>query len=59
MLEQNGNAVSDRVSTPAFIALEALLPPQNQRLAADGANENFEQVRGDRHGAIVAKSKGR
>lgn len=43
-LQQNGNAITDRVNPLALIALQRVFSAQHQRLAADGAGKNFQQV---------------
>lgn len=52
-LQQDGNAITDGIDTFAFIALQTLFSPQNERLATNRAGEDFEQVRRN-HAFIVA-----
>ena len=44
VLEQNGNAVPNRVDPLALIALQAFVAAEYQRLAAHGTDQDFEQV---------------
>ena len=55
VLEQNGNPVPNRVDPLALVALQAFLAAQNERLAADGADQDFEQVRRDHDEVIVSQ----
>ena len=52
-LQQNRNAVADGVDALALVAFQAVLAAQDERLTANRAGENFEQV-GRNHRLIVA-----
>ena len=49
-LQQNGNAVADRINPLALVALQGIFTTHHQRLAADGAGKNFQQVGGNHKG---------
>ena len=52
VLEQNGNPVPNRVDPLALVALQAFLSAQDERLAAYGTDQDFEQV-GRNHDEVI------
>ena len=52
VFEQNGNPVPNWVDPLALIALQAFLAAEDERLAAHGTDQDFEQVRRNHRGKL-------
>jgi len=51
VLKKDWDVIADWVDTLALVALQRILAAQHERLSANGAGEDFQQVRRD-HGFL-------
>ena len=55
-LQQDGNAVANGIHSLALVALQGVFTAHHERLAANGAGEDFQQVRAN-HGCDFSKRR--